>query len=64
MKVGKTFSYGNGRLDDNKSLAELGFQVKIICYKKYLYITQAMFPSNFSYSFYVQIGDYLDVAIL
>lgn len=28
IKVGKTFSYGNGRLDDNKALAELGFQVK------------------------------------
>ncbi|EXC11715.1 hypothetical protein L484_020767 [Morus notabilis] len=26
-EVGKTFSYGNGRLDDNKALAELGFQI-------------------------------------
>ena len=29
MKVGKTLSYGNGRLDDGKALAELGFEVKI-----------------------------------
>lgn len=28
MKVGKTLSYGNGRLDDGKALAELGFEVK------------------------------------
>jgi len=27
MKVGKTLSYGNGRLDDGKALAELGFEV-------------------------------------
>ncbi|GMN57890.1 hypothetical protein TIFTF001_026999 [Ficus carica] len=26
-EVGKTFSYGNGRLDDNRALAELGFQI-------------------------------------
>ncbi|XP_020082338.1 histone deacetylase complex subunit SAP18-like [Ananas comosus] len=25
--VGMTFSYGNGRLDDGKTLAELGFQI-------------------------------------
>lgn len=28
MKVGKTLSYGNGRFDDGKALAELGFEVK------------------------------------
>lgn len=28
VKVGKTFSFGNGRLDDSLALAELGFQVK------------------------------------
>jgi hypothetical protein len=28
MKVGKTLSYGNGRLDDGKALADLGFEVK------------------------------------
>ena len=28
MKVGKTLSYGNGRLDDGKALAELGFEVE------------------------------------
>lgn len=26
-EVGRTFSYGNGRLDDSKALAELGFQI-------------------------------------
>ena len=28
MKVGKTFSFGNRRLDDSLALGELGFQVK------------------------------------
>jgi histone deacetylase complex subunit SAP18 len=28
MKVGKTDSHRNGKLDDNKALAQLGFQVK------------------------------------
>ena len=27
-KVGKTLSYGNGRLDDDKALADLRFEVK------------------------------------
>ncbi|XP_054799796.1 histone deacetylase complex subunit SAP18 isoform X2 [Prosopis cineraria] len=26
-EVGKAFSYGNGRLDDGKALAELGFEI-------------------------------------
>lgn len=26
-EVGKTFSFGNGRLDDSLALAELGFQI-------------------------------------
>ncbi|MCI47009.1 histone deacetylase complex subunit SAP18-like [Trifolium medium] len=25
--VGKTLSYGNGRLDDGKALADLGFEI-------------------------------------
>ncbi|KHN04101.1 Histone deacetylase complex subunit SAP18 [Glycine soja] len=27
QEVGKTLSYGNGRLDDGKALAELGFEI-------------------------------------
>lgn len=64
MKVGKTLSYGNGRrLDDGKTLAELGFEVKqaafyVICFD---YISFSFV--NFIYLL-IQIGDYMDVAIL
>lgn len=46
IKVGKTFSFGNGRLDDGKALAELGFQVRGLCFY-YLYINQSYIPFQF-----------------
>ncbi|CAL9006963.1 unnamed protein product, partial [Prunus brigantina] len=40
MKVGRTLSYGNGRLDDAKVLAELGFAVKMFFLVQYIiYLT-------------------------
>lgn len=63
MKVGKTLSYGNGRLDDSKALAELGFEVKNYssCIYACLIISQILLLTFFVNA---QIGDYLDVAIL
>lgn len=47
IKVGKTFSYGNGRLDDNKALAELGFQVTYYASITFSY-NSSFFPIKFS----------------
>lgn len=62
MKVGKTLSYGSGRLDDGKAIAELGFEVK------YLFLSGNCVTISHSvvetWFLYMQIGDYLDVAIL
>jgi hypothetical protein len=38
MKVGQTFSFGNGRLDDGKILAELGFEVNLMLFFVAVYI--------------------------
>jgi len=62
MKVGKTLSYGNGRLDDGKALAELGFEVQINKFFLCLCLIITNYIANLVRN--VQIGDYLDVAIL
>lgn len=61
MKVGKTLSYGTGRLDDGKALADLGFEVNNYSSCIYACISQILLLTLF---FNAQIGDYLDVAIL
>ena len=93
MKVGKTLSYGNGRLDDDKALADLRFEVKymfssgafiylfifvqwittyvevyVLFWHFYIFIYYFIVSRNFYGSLgfmqMMQIGDYLDVAIL
>lgn len=44
VKVGKTFSYGNGRLDDGKALAELSFQVKDYSSCSFILLNLYLFP--------------------
>lgn len=66
-KVGRTFSYPNGRRPDSgsKALADLSFQVKqkpdFALHSISITIIEQI---GFDYLFYLQIGDYLDVAIL
>lgn len=43
VKVGKTFSYGSGRLDDNKALADLGFEVMCTASLGFFYIFEFHF---------------------
>ena len=63
--MGKTFSYGNGkRLDDGKALAELGFQVNIKSPMTAAFIVDSFPNLLLTYIPHMQIGDYLDVAIL
>lgn len=61
MKVGKTLSNGNGKLDDAKVLAELGFQVTKC---PFLCLIFLMTSPICDMLFDMQIGDYLDVAIM
>ncbi|KAE8665844.1 Retrovirus-related Pol polyprotein from transposon TNT 1-94 [Hibiscus syriacus] len=65
-EVGKTFSYGNGRrLDDSKTLNELRFEVGQISSKQHLSLSYQC--SSFVINIFdddMQIGDYLDVAIM
>lgn len=46
MKVGQTFAFGNGRLDD-KILAELGFEVNMLdLFRGFIYLMIFMFLAD------------------
>ncbi|KAI8027787.1 Polygalacturonate 4-alpha-galacturonosyltransferase [Camellia lanceoleosa] len=64
-EVGRTYSYPNGRRPDSggKALGELSFQVQKHPLATYLHCYVLNFITNLCPT-YLQIGDYLDVAIL
>lgn len=64
MKVGKTLSFGTGRLDDGKALADLGFEVKNSSSSSSCIFTWLFQILLLTLFVNMQIGDYLDVSII